>query len=225
MLRLLIFALLLAPSFLASSFNDQNTWAGPAPKNKIPVVLMELEEKYAAASTLAAEFTQINESALTRQKKTSSGTLMVKRPNKMRWETIKPDPNILVSNGIKFWFYTPPFDEGERGQVIEKKTSEVSSRLANALLAGAFSSTTKTMEIQKRGPGLFRLFPRPGSAGTVIRAEVELDLAKKLISKVTLHHRDGNSSEIMLTKIELGKPLGDELFYFVPPPNTDRVNP
>jgi outer membrane lipoprotein-sorting protein len=42
---------------------------------------------------------------------------------------------------------------------------------------------------------------------------------------VKLEHRGGNRSEIKLSNIELGSALPDELFRFVAPPNTDRINP
>jgi outer membrane lipoprotein carrier protein len=189
---------------------------------KLPAILQEVEAKYTKAGTLQAEFSQVNEVAALKTKKTSTGVIMVKRPDKLRWETHKPDMNVLVSDGRHFWFYTPPFDEGEHGQVIERRSSEVNSRLANALLSGAFS-VTKDMKIRQESPSKFLLIPKPGTAGTVNRAEIEVNPDKKVIEKVTLEHKGGNRSEITLSKIELGKPLGDEVFAFTPPPNTDKV--
>jgi outer membrane lipoprotein carrier protein len=171
---------------------------------------------------MEAEFTQVNDVAALKTKKTSSGVILVKRPNKLRWETHRPDMSILVSDGIHFWFYTPPFDEGEHGQVIERRSSEVQSRLANALLSGSFS-IAREMKIKQESPSKFSLTPRTGTAGTVKRAEIEIDPALKIIQKVILEHRGGNRSEITLSKIILGKPIGDEIFVFIPPPNTDRV--
>ena len=84
----------------------------------LPSLLQAVEEKYAQSPTVQAEFTQINEVAALKTKKTSSGILIVKRPNKLRWETLKPDVSVLMSDGSTFWFYTPPFEEGDRGQLI-----------------------------------------------------------------------------------------------------------
>src|SRR5690606_25392652 len=124
------------------------------------------EKKYVQAKTLEADFTQKDEVKMTGTTKQSSGVLMIRHPNQFRWETLKPDKNLLVSDGRKFWFYTPPFEAGERGQVIEKKTAEVQSELANALLAGAFSKI-RGVEIEKVSPTRFRLFPDEGVAGTL----------------------------------------------------------
>jgi outer membrane lipoprotein carrier protein len=191
---------------------------------QIPKLLREVEAQYVKAGTLEAEFTQVTETAALKRKKTSSGTIQVKRPNKFRWETRKPESemSLLISDGKKYWYYTPPFDEGERGQLIERKSSETQSRLANALLSGEFSSA-RGMKFEVITPSTFALFPKKGTAGTVTRAEVEVDSAKKQIRRVTLEHRDGNKAEISLTNIALGKPAEEAAFHFSPPPNTDRV--
>lgn len=200
-------------------------FAVPARKKppQLPPLLVEVETKYTRASTLTAEFSQVTEDAILQKKKISSGKIFIKRPSRVRWETLLPDKNLLVSDGQHFWYYTPPFDEGERGQVIEKKSSNVQSRLANSLLSGAFSMN-RDMIIRQKTPSQFLLTPKAGSAGTVQQALVEIDPEKKIIQKVTLNHRGGNRAEISLSKVELGADLKDTLFTFQPPPNTDKLD-
>ena len=189
---------------------------------KLPKILQEVENKYSKAATLSADFTQVNETAAFKHKKQSSGHLLAKRPNKIRWETLQPDPSLLVSDGKRFWHYTPPFEEGDRGQVIERKSYEVQSKLANALLSGSFSMA-REMKVQQLGPSQFILLPKRGTAGTIARAEVQINPKQKVIEKVILEHHGGNRSEITLSNIELGHVFADDVFYFVPPPNTDPV--
>lgn len=189
---------------------------------RVPEILSSIQANYVRNKTLVAEFTQVNESAALKTKKTSQGRILIKRPNKLRWETLEPERNILVSDGRKFWFYTPPFDEEEKGQVIERRNSQVQSKLANALISGDFSALSGE-GIQETEPNHFLIQPSPGTAGTVVEARVVVDPERKLIQKVSLRHSDGNTSEISLTRIQLGESLGDELFSFVPPPNTDVI--
>ena len=190
----------------------------------LPPLLQEVEEKYAKSPTLQADFTQINQVAAMKTQKVSSGILMVKRPNKLRWETLKPDTSLLVSDGKKFWFYTPPFDEGDRGQVIVKNSAEISSRITNALLSGKFSMA-KDMKMSQRGEKQFTLIPKKGRAGSVEKIILEIDPEQKLIQKISLFHKNGDQSEIQLTHIEFEKPLKEELFRFTAPPNTDQISP
>jgi outer membrane lipoprotein carrier protein len=196
--------------------------AKPVELNKdLPRLLAEIENKYSTATTFEAEFSQINTVAALEQKKTSSGKIKAKRPGKLRWETLSPDKNLLVSDGKKFWFYTPPFEEGEHGQLIEKKASQVQSRLANALLSGSFS-IAKDFKITEQGNSKF-LMTAKRSSESVKSAELTINPKTRLIEKVVLEHKGGNRTEITLSNIQLGKPMEDALFKFVAPAGTDRL--
>ncbi len=188
----------------------------------LPEELIAIEKKYLEAKTLEADFAQKDDVKLTGSKKESSGVLMIRHPNQFRWETLKPDKNLLVSDGRMFWFYSPPFEAGERGQLIEKKTSEVQSELANALLSGAFSKI-RGLEVKKLTPIRFKLIPSAGIAGTVQSAEIEIDAAKNTINKLFLEHAGGNKTEITLSNIKLAGKINDAYFRFNTPPGTDVI--
>lgn len=194
---------------------------------RLPKLLEEVEAKYTAAKTLKADFVQKNESAILQKTKTSSGKLMAKRPGKVRWETLEPadDKNQLISDGKRFWLYTPPMFEDEHGTVLVSDSSTTVPPLANALLSGSFSMA-RQMKIDQKSPSRFALVPnKKGSAGTVKRAEIEIRVADHLIEKVILEHEGGNRSEVTLSAIQLGEELPESTFQFVKPPNTDETNP
>ena len=204
---------LFVPLFLAFQFS-------PAEAGKLPELLQKVQAKYGKAPTLMASFSQVNESAVLRERKTSSGVISIKKPGKMRWETQEPDPNIFITDGKTMWFYTPPFDKGENGQLVVRKAAEYQSRLAGALLAGEFG-TGKDLKVVEKSKNHFILTPKAGSAGDVLDSELFVDPDKLLIEKVILKHKGGNLSEISLTKIVLGQAMEDEMFHFSPPPKTD----
>jgi outer membrane lipoprotein carrier protein len=197
----------------------------PSPTSPtLPEALRLVDERYQKGKTVRAKFEQKEYIASTGRTKTTQGTIEIKRPSKLRWETRAPGQNLLVSDGKTFWFYTPPFDEEERGQLIERKSSQVQSRLAQTLISGSFSDA-RGLKVETIDSTHYRLVPKKGTAGTVRTAEVVIDLEKNEITQVKLEHRGGNRSEIKLSNIELGSALPDELFRFVAPPNTDRINP
>ncbi|HTL13241.1 MAG TPA: outer membrane lipoprotein carrier protein LolA [Bdellovibrionota bacterium] len=194
--------------------------AHAAERQPLPPLLQDVEKHYSTAATLKADFVQVNELAALNRTKESNGTIYFKRPDKLRWETKAPEPNLLVSDGKKFWFYTPPFDATEDGQVVIRKSSEVQTRLARALLSGAFSAA-RDMTIKPLEAGEFELIPKKGTAGSVLKCLIHIDGPSKLIDRLVLEHAGGNRSEIRLTGIELGKPLEKGLFSFTPPPHTE----
>ena len=191
----------------------------------LPPLLKEVEDRYAKAATLTATFVETTKSAALKTTKTSSGTLSFKRPGKVRWETLQPDKNLLVGDGKQFWYYTPPFDEGDSGQYSVRDAAKVQSKFAQLLLSASFSSNeaTRSMKVKAAGPNTFTLIPRKGTAGTVKEAVLTIDPTQKLITEIQLTHRDGNQTHIVLSGIELGKPLEDATFQFTPPPNTEKL--
>lgn len=187
----------------------------------LPPLLKAIEDHYKESNTLSADFSQKNTNTLLSQTKESSGRIFIKLPSKIRWETQKPDSSLLVSDGSHYWFYTPPFMEGERGQVIQKDAGQVQSQLANTLLAGHFSDAPVT--IQTKNATTFILTPKKGSAGTVKKATLEVDAKKKQVRKITLDHEGGNRTEIELSRLELAQQMRDDFFEFKAPPNTDMI--
>jgi outer membrane lipoprotein carrier protein len=207
--------LLVLFSVLGSSAHADNV--------KLPPLLEEVQAQYQKSAGLEAQFDQVTDIKATKQVKKAEGKIWIKRPNKLRWETINPDPNILVSDGKTFWFYTPPYDKGDRGQVIIKKTAQVQTQFLNALLSGTFSFTNGSTSIESKSSNEFVLKPKAGTAGDVQTAELTIDPVKHTVSKLVLTHVSGNRTEIKLKSINLNSKLEDKLFRFDPDKNTDKI--
>jgi outer membrane lipoprotein carrier protein len=217
---------IIAPSPASSPLSAASPQASPQaskPKSnsQVPELLREVEENYTKAGTLFAEFKQLTESAATGTKKPSEGRIAIKRPDKVRWETTSPDPNLLVSNGKKAWYYTAPFDETEHGQVTEYPASRIKSKLADAILSGEFSG--KDLKIKTIDVTHFSIIPKKGTAANVKEAKVKVDPIQKTIVQVEILYDDGNHAQIDLSNIKLGEKLGDDVFVFQAPPNTDHI--
>ena len=197
--------------------------SGLAAEAPLPPLLQEVQVLYQKSAGIQAQFTQSTEIKATRQTKKAQGRIWIKRPGKLRWETLEPDPNILVSDGKVYWFYTPPFDTGERGQVIIRKKSQVQTQFLKGLLSGTFDFGKGSVAVTEKAKNIFLLKPKAGTAGDVSIAEVEIESAKKMISRVTLTHTSGNTTRIELQEISLVSKLEDSLFRFNIDKNTDKV--
>jgi outer membrane lipoprotein carrier protein len=189
----------------------------------LPKLMQDVQNEYQKAAGIEAQFDQLTDVKATKQKKKAEGKIWIKRPNKLRWETINPDPNILISDGKTFWFYTPPFDKGERGQVIIKKSAQVQTQFLNALLSGSFDFGKTDTSIETKGINTFLLKPKKGTAGDVEVAEVTINETSHKIEKVVLDHSSGNRTEIKLQEIKLQPQLDDKLFRFTVDKNTDKI--
>ncbi len=189
----------------------------------LPPLLEQVQKEYQKSAGIEAEFDQLTNIKSTKSQKKAQGKIWIKHPNKLRWETIAPDQNILVSDGKYFWFYTPPFEKGDRGQVIIKKSAQIQTQFLNALLSGSFDFSKTKTQIETKSNNVFLLKPSANTAGDVKTAEVTINEITKKIEKVSLVHVSGNETTIQLKQIKLQTKFADNLFQFVPDRNTDQI--
>lgn len=181
------------------------------------------QKKYAESQTFTSSFSQTQTHKVLGTKKESLGRIFIKRPDKFLWQTESPDPSLMVSNGTKTWFYTAPFREGEKGQVLIKKSADVHSQLIIDLLSGT-GNLKKSFNIKQLNPTLFELKPQKNTrAGDVVRIELEIEKSTNLVYKVTLFSSTGNQTALTLKDTTLGPNLSDKMFEYTPPPNTEVI--
>ena len=73
---------------------------------QVNTILNQVESRYSGAG-FSADFVQKSTIKAMEITDTATGTLTVKRPNKMRWEYLSPDPQLIISNGTDLWVYRP----------------------------------------------------------------------------------------------------------------------
>jgi len=78
-----------------------------------------LEEAYVGSFTQKTTYTDSNETTL------SAGLIWIQGPDKMRWEYQSPEKQILVSDGITIWYYTPDLNQVMVGRVDDIKEARV----------------------------------------------------------------------------------------------------
>ncbi|MEW6056221.1 MAG: outer membrane lipoprotein carrier protein LolA [Bdellovibrionota bacterium] len=183
--------------------------------------LKKMYAKYKTAKTLTAEFHQVQRNLALGTEKKSSGRLFIKSPDMFRWQTVDPEPSILVSNGKKVWYYTPPFRKEEKGQVLVRRTAETQSKLAIDVLSGQ-SKLEKNFNIESLEPRKYRLVPLKPTAD-IEHIELHLESPTDLVYKLILFTKTGNQTELTLKGTTLGPRLPDTMFNFTPPPNTEEV--
>jgi len=213
-LRLILAAFVCYPSFIIhhSSFS---AWAA-----SVPDLVKRLQARYDSTAGFRADFTQEVESATLGQKVESRGTVVFKKPGRMRWEFSEPQ-QMLVSDGKFFWFYQPA-----EKQVLKTPFQQVfSSTTPASFLLGvgrldqdfSISLTGETAEAYQ-----LRLTPKkdPEALGV-------LDLAVSAktfdILQATITDPLGNITRLSFSHIDRTAPLDDALFRFTAPPGVDVI--
>ena len=70
-------------------------------------VAAALQKKYDGIRDFSADFLHQHEGGAVRRKREERGTLLVKKPGKMRWTYKAPDAKVFVSNGARLYQYFP----------------------------------------------------------------------------------------------------------------------
>ena len=70
-------------------------------------VARDLQRKYDRVADFSADFVHSYRGGVLKQQATERGTLLVKKPGKMRWEYTAPEKKLFVSDGHKIYSYIP----------------------------------------------------------------------------------------------------------------------
>ena len=97
-----------APGRTASGQAASGQPAPAAPAGETASALASrLQARYDAIKDFTADFTQTYEGGVLRRKTTEAGTLLVKKPGRMRWEYKTPEEKLFVADGRKLYAWVP----------------------------------------------------------------------------------------------------------------------
>jgi outer membrane lipoprotein carrier protein len=182
-------------------------------------LLKNVENRYNKAKTLEVLF---NESYTPQGKpqRSESGTLMLRKPGRMRWEYSQPKGKLFVSDGKFLWLYTPADNRAEKMKLQESDDM----RAPLAFLLGRLNFDKDFRNLQAR----------PDAAGTRITAEpktdnlpytaVEFVVAPDYqIREVKVTGFDNSILAFAFDREKVGPPLDAKLFQFKAPPGAEVV--
>jgi len=72
-----------------------------------PEVAAALQRKYDTVKDFSADFVHQYEGGVLRKQISERGTLLIKKPGKMRWEYTAPEHKLFVSDGVQMYSYVP----------------------------------------------------------------------------------------------------------------------
>lgn len=168
--------------------------------------------------TLKAEFSQALISKNGRKPQQSSGTVAISRPGKLRWEIVKPYPQLVVGDGEKIWIHDP-----ELQQVTVRKAGQAIGSSPAALLSGN-NDLEKNFTLKEAGEAEGMAWvdavPKAGDSGF---EKVRLGFSGNDLKAMELQDSFGQTTQIRFSKIERNPVLPAGTFKFTPPAGADVV--
>jgi outer membrane lipoprotein carrier protein len=134
-IQLLIGLLVVCPAFSA----DQS----------LDALLKGVENRYNHAKTLQVLFHE-DYTPPGRPKRSESGTLVLRKPGRMRWDYDQPKGKLFISDGKFLWLYTPAENRAEKMKL--KESDDMRAPLAFLLGKLDFSKEFRNLQAKPEGP-------------------------------------------------------------------------
>jgi outer membrane lipoprotein carrier protein len=185
----------------------------------LDTILKGVEQRYAGTG-FTADFRQTSTIKAMDITDTAAGKVLIKRPEKMRWEYTQPDEQTIVTDGQTLWMYRP---EDQQVMVGQAPSFFGDGKGASFLtdMQGLRRNFAVTLE-ESQNDDVFRLKMLPHKANVDIAA-ILISVAKETFEVVEIITLNAYEDEtlIKLENYDYAPSLSDDLFRFEVPEGVD----
>lgn len=182
-------------------------------------LIHKVDDHYNHLTSLRAQYTE--HYAGMGMDRTESGTLLLKKPGRMRWSYNKPVGKVFVLDGKYAWFYTPGDTQAQR--VPAKELDDLRSPLRFLLGHTQLQKELDNLAVTPEGPG-FKITGVPKGMAQRVKLLTLGVSAAGAIERMRLEEVDGAVTEFSFTAMEENVPVKNEDFVFHPPAGVVVVN-
>jgi len=179
----------------------------------LDALLKRVETRYNQAKTLQVLFHE-DYTPPGRAKRTESGTLVLRKPGKMRWDYDQPKGKLFVSDGKYLWLYTPLENRAEKMKL--KESDDMRAPLAFLLGKLDFQKEFRNLQAKQEGPNM-RITAEPKTDNLPYSAVEFLVAPDQRIKLVKVTGFDHSVLEFRLDEEKVDPPLDAKLFQFQVP--------
>jgi outer membrane lipoprotein carrier protein len=201
---LLLISLSCAPSLLAQDDD---------------ALIRKVDDHYNHLSSLRARYTE--HYAGMGMDRTELGTLVLKKPGRMRWTYDQPIGKVFVLDGKFAWSYTPGTDQAQR--VPAKQLDDLRSPLRFLLGHTQLKKELDNLTVTSEGSG-FRVSGVPKGMAQRIKLLTLGVTATGAIERMRLEEVDGAVTEFAFSDMQENVPVKNEDFVFTPPAGVTVVD-
>ena len=155
-------------------------------------------------------------------KRTESGTLLLLKPGRMKWEYSTPPGKLFLLDGKYAWFYTRGDPQVQR--IPAKELDDLRSPLRFLLGHTELEKEMNTLTLAAAPKGSFTLTGQPkGQESRITRLTLTVT-AEGTITAIEIEETDGALTHFSFTGEQANVPVPAETFHFLPPPGVPVVN-
>jgi outer membrane lipoprotein carrier protein len=193
----------------------------PAPNASATDVAAALQKKYDTIRDFSTDFLHQHEGGAVRRKREERGTLLVKKPGKMRWTYKAPDAKVFVSNGTRLYQYFPEDNRVIMGDAPGDDQPAVRFLAGRGNLTRDFNVTFG--KIAAEGSWILRLDPKqPQAEYDWLEITASRDALR--LQSLTVGEKTGSRSTFTFTNFKENPGLADNAFEFSIPKGAEVTN-
>ncbi|HEU5341102.1 outer membrane lipoprotein chaperone LolA [Edaphobacter sp.] len=175
-------------------------------------VVRRVDDHYNHLSSLRARY--VEQYSGMGMNKTETGTLLLKKPGKMRWSYDEPVGKVFVLDGKYAWFYTPGDAQAQR--VPAKELDDLRSPLRFLLGHTQLKKELENLTVTPEGSG-FRITGVPKGMEQRVKL-LTLDVtADGAIQTMRIEEVGGAVTGFVFSNMEENVPVKSSEFVFTPP--------
>ncbi|MCU1236305.1 MAG: outer rane lipoprotein carrier protein LolA [Candidatus Solibacter sp.] len=182
-------------------------------------LLKGVEARYNKAKTLQVLF-QEDYTPPGRPKRSESGTLVLRKPLKMRWDYDTPKGKLFISDGKYLWLYTPAENKAEKMKL--KESDDMRAPLA--FLLGNLDFSKEFRNLQSKPEGADIRITGDSKSENLPYSNVEFVVTpERRIKVVKVIGYDHSILEFHLDQEKADLPVDAKLFQFQVPKGAQLV--
>jgi outer membrane lipoprotein carrier protein len=155
-------------------------------------------------------------------KRTETGTLLLVKPGRMKWDYSSPSGKVFVLDGKFAWFYT----QGDRQVqcIPAKQLDDLRSPLRFLLGHTELEKEFNNLTLAAAPNGAFTLTGQPKGQENRVRRITLIVTADGTITAIEIEETDGALTHFTFTGEQPDIAIPAETFHFTPPPGVPVVN-
>ena len=214
---LIVAVVLVAPIFCSSLNAQQRT---PPPKNSAHDLAQRVDRHYNQLHSLRAAFTETYEGL--GMNRTESGTLLLLKPGRMKWDYTAPAGKLFLLDGKFAWSYMRGDQQVQR--IPAKQLDDLRSPLRFLLGHTQLEKEIDHLAVTPVADGRFKLTGQPkGQEKRVSRLELTVT-AEGAITGIEFEEIDGAITRFTFTGEEPNAQIPARTFQFTPPAGVPVVD-
>ena len=192
----------------------------PSAKDSAHDLAQRVDRHYNQMHSLKARFTESYEGLGIHR--TESGTLLLLKPGRMKWDYSEPAGKMFLLDGKFAWFYSHGDSQVQR--IPAQQLDDLRSPLRFLLGHTELEKEMNTLSLAAAANGGFTLTGQPkGQEKRVTRLTLTVT-ADGTITGIEIEEADGALTRFTFTGELPNAPVPAETFHFTPPPGVPVVN-